>query len=1024
MPFQVGFVRTSDWGAGFVAQVTIRPEAALDGWTLAFDAGFAIGNIWGAEIVSQANGRVVLRNAPWNAQIPAGTPLSFGFQAATPSPAADPTGFVLAGPSLPSVSVADVTTTEDAGFAVFRLTLSEPAVQAVTVGYATNDDTARAGQDYVAATGRVTFAAGETSATIRVALTNDRGIEPSERFGLVLADPSGATIADGTASATILDDDAPRITIADTGVREGDTSMIGLRYTIRLSQAAADPVTVRFATADGTATAGEDYRARQGLLTFAAGETEKIVVVAVRGDTLGEANESVLLRLADATGATIEDAEAIGIIRDDDAPAISVSNAVVREGARGASFLDYTISLSHAATRAVSVRFETADGSATAGSDYVARAGILYFAPGQTEKVIRVAVLGDLEPELHETVLLRLSDPTRATILDSEGVGTIRDDDMPTISVSDAVVTEGDFSQIGLHFTVSLSHASARAVSLRWTTADGTALVGEDYKAREGMLHFAPGQTEKTITIAVRGDTRVEADETVFFRIADATRATIADAEAVGTIVNDDLPRISIADAAPVTEGDAGEHVAIGVLSTRGGDIIDATGTPVRVAAVNWFGMETDTFAPHGLHTRSLVDMLRQIADTGFNAIRLPFSAQAILDGGRPQGIDWHLNPDLVGLTSIQLLDKIIEEAGNLGLRIMLDHHRSAAGNGPNGNGLWYSGAYTEDRWVEMWEMLAERYRGNPTVIGADLSNEPHGATWDAWATAAERAGNAVLAKNPDWLIFVEGVGQHDGQNYWWGGNLLGVRDRPVVLDVPGKLVYSPHDYPNSIYPQPFFQGSDFPENMPAIFDRMWGYIWREGIAPILVGEFGSRLADPKDQAWADKIIAFIGGDLDADGDVDMPGPGASHAWWSWNPNSGDTGGILADDWRTVLTSKLDELAPIMPGEAAPLRRASFEVTLSEAAAQTLTVGWRTIAGAAGDEDFVAASGILTFLAGQSRQSIEVLLRADEVAEADEWFGVELFAPTGATIADAFGLGRILDDDGAAARQAVADWAM
>ena len=278
-------------------------------------------------------------------------------------------------------------------------------------------------------------------------------------------------------------------------------------------------------------------------------------------------------------------------------------------------------------------------------------------------------------------------------------------------------------------------------------------------------------------------------------------------------------------------------------------------------------------------------------------------------------------------------MDRIVAYAGQIGLKIILDHHRSSAGAGANGNGLWYEGAYTEQKWIANWTMLAGHYAGNPTVIGADLHNEPHGpATWGGnaatdWAAAAERAGNAVLAANPNWLIFVEGVEAYHNQYYWWGGNLMGVQDRPIELEVPGRLVYSAHDYPNSIYGQPWFNDPAFPNNLPAKFDQMWGYIYKQNIAPVYLGEFGSRLTDPKDLAWLDKITAYLSGDFDANGTSDIAAgqQGIDWTWWSWNPNSGDTGGILQDDWisdpRTRSPSSSRSCSILAAGAGARRRR-------------------------------------------------------------------------------------------------------
>ncbi|WP_203073610.1 Calx-beta domain-containing protein [Falsiroseomonas ponticola] len=704
------------------------------------------------------------------------------------------------------------------------------------------------------------------------------------------------------------------------------------------------------------------------------------------------------------------------------APTVSVGDVLAWENDGAARFV---VTVSKASATPVTVSFATANDTALARSDYRAATGSITFAAGETSKVVSIALVDNATREQAERFLLNLTGATGATIADGQGIATIEDDDIARLSVADARVTEGNAGTKAMTFTVTLSKAQDVVVSTRYQTVDGTAVAGSDYAARSGTVSFQPGETSKTIRIAITGDTVVEADESFLLRLTNPVRAAYTDAEATGTIVNNDLPRITVADAVAVTEGDpfAGVAPPRGVLSTRGGSIVDAQGNAVQLVAVNWFGLETSTFAPHGLGTRNWRDMMDQILETGFNAIRLPFSAQAVQEGGTPNAINWTLNPDLVGLTPLQIMDRIVDYAGEIGLRIILDHHRSAAGNGANGNGLWHEGRFTEARWIDMWEDLAVRYRGT-AVVGADLHNEPHNVAWDAWAGAAERAGNAVLAANPDWLVLVEGVGDHQGSYYWWGGNLMGAAERPVQLNVPNKLVYSPHDYPNSVYAQPFFQGPDFPANLPGLFDKMWGYLWREGTAPVLVGEFGSRLVDPKDQAWAEKLIAYLSGDIDADGDKDIGGPAASFAWWSWNPNSGDTGGILADDWQTVLTTKTDRLAPIMPGTASAPAEAVFVVSLSQAAIAPVTVNWRTRAGTASEEDFVAASGVLTFAPGESTKRIAVALRPDEQGERTETFRLELTQPQGAAIGDGVGVATILDDDGglAAARAAASDW--
>jgi endoglucanase len=197
--------------------------------------------------------------------------------------------------------------------------------------------------------------------------------------------------------------------------------------------------------------------------------------------------------------------------------------------------------------------------------------------------------------------------------------------------------------------------------------------------------------------------------------------------------------------------------------------------------------------------------------------------------------------------------------------------------------------------------MLAQRYRGNPTVIGADLHNEPHGAaTWGDgnpqtdWRLAAERAGNAILAANPDWLIVVEGIENYHGHLYWWGGNLEGAKQYPVRLSQPDKLVYSAHDYGPDLYPQYWFNTPDFASNLPSIWRRYWAYLQQEGLAPVILGEFGGRsVGTDAGGQWQRTLAAYIAQQ------------GISYMYWSWTPNAQDTGSLLENDWKTVDRSKV-----------------------------------------------------------------------------------------------------------------------
>lgn len=343
---------------------------------------------------------------------------------------------------------------------------------------------------------------------------------------------------------------------------------------------------------------------------------------------------------------------------------------------------------------------------------------------------------------------------------------------------------------------------------------------------------------------------------------------------------------------------------AAGYFSTSGSKIIDSQGNTVYLNGINWFGLETETSSPHGLWTRSMDSMLDQMKGLGYNTLRVPYSNDAMKPGNMALSIDASKNPDLTNKTSLQVLDALVTRAGQRNMRIILDRHCPVKDVQSD---LWYTSQVSEEQWISDWEMLAKRYKGNPTVIGADLHNEPYGrATWGSgqtstdWRLAAQRCGNRILAANPDWLIIVEGIESVNGNNYWWGGNLRNAGAYPVTLTVPNKVVYSTHDYPSTVYNQSWFSAANYPANLSAVWDANWGYLLKGNIAPVLVGEFGTKYETQSDQQWLGELVKYIKAN------------GAQFTYWCWNENSRDTGGILKSDWTTVNTAKQNALTPLM----------------------------------------------------------------------------------------------------------------
>ena len=345
-----------------------------------------------------------------------------------------------------------------------------------------------------------------------------------------------------------------------------------------------------------------------------------------------------------------------------------------------------------------------------------------------------------------------------------------------------------------------------------------------------------------------------------------------------------------------------------GYWHTRGSAILNAQEQPVRIAGVNWAGFETERFVAGGLLFQDYRTILRFIKSSGYNVIRIPISNQMVESAAVPSQISFSgrggsINSDLKGLQSMQILDKIIEGAGELGLKVILDNHRSEAGNSAEANGLWFTDAYPERAWIADWTMLAERYRGNATVIGFDLRNEPHGASkggacWDCggardWHLAAARAGSAVLAVNPRLLIFVEGTDEYGGDTGWWGENLEGARRSPVQLEVADRLVYSPHVYGPNEYSQAWFNSRTSRRTLEAMWQRRWGYLSESGQAPVWIGEFGT-VGDAEDLEsdesgsqgqWFSTLVGY----LEKHPDV---------GWTYWGVNGEDRYGLMDAEYR------------------------------------------------------------------------------------------------------------------------------
>jgi endoglucanase len=367
--------------------------------------------------------------------------------------------------------------------------------------------------------------------------------------------------------------------------------------------------------------------------------------------------------------------------------------------------------------------------------------------------------------------------------------------------------------------------------------------------------------------------------------------------------------------------------VGAGFWHTSGNQILDSDGNPVRIAGINWYGFETPDEIAHGLWAQDYHTIINDIKSLGYNTIRIPFSNQMVEDPVVPTNLSFYnatgpINTDLEGLNALQDLQKIVTYAGEVGLKVILDDHRSEAGESAEANGLWYTSTYTSQDWVNDWVTLAKMFAGDPTVVGFDLRNEPHtpagdtyaeGATWGTGdpstdvRLAYEQAGDAILAVDPDALIFCEGISENPTSSgtynsTWWGGDLAEAGQYPVVLSSPGHVVYSAHDYGPDLFQQTWFNSSTTAASLDAVWNQNWGYLYADDTAPVWVGEFGTdnTAADVENTTagsqgqWFESLVSYLAAN---------PGMG----WTYWALNGEDEYALLDSNYDPAPVSSLKE---------------------------------------------------------------------------------------------------------------------
>ncbi|MCR5048673.1 MAG: glycoside hydrolase family 5 protein [Saccharofermentans sp.] len=370
-------------------------------------------------------------------------------------------------------------------------------------------------------------------------------------------------------------------------------------------------------------------------------------------------------------------------------------------------------------------------------------------------------------------------------------------------------------------------------------------------------------------------------------------------------------------------------------LTTDGDRIVDQNGTEVWLTGCNWFGYNTGSNLFDGVWACNMREALESIADHGFNLLRIPMSAELLLqwsNGEYPEANYNHAyNPELESMNSLEIFDYALDILAANGVKVMIDIHSLPTDAMGHNLPLWYTDSMTVDDFYAALDWLSARYANNDTIIAYDLKNEPHGkasepdhAIWndseDAnnWRYVAQTAGNIILDNNPHALIVIEGIqiypidpvannftstNDEDYYNSWWGGNLRAVADYPIDFGSPernAQVVYSPHDYGPAVYAQPWFEGGFTYESLyEDYWHDAWLYIDEEQIAPLLIGEWGGFMSGDN-LTWMTYMRQLIA-------DYHL-----NHTFWCFNANSGDTGGLVLDDFVTWDTEKYNFVREVL----------------------------------------------------------------------------------------------------------------
>ena len=368
------------------------------------------------------------------------------------------------------------------------------------------------------------FGNAGSSNTTGFSLSNNNEVIAFESQSGLLTTNDG----NGSTDVFVLAPPPPGLTVSDVTVTEGDSGTIDAVFTVTLTDGpASGNVTATAITFTDTASFPEDFQVVFQGLTFTPGETTKLVTVPINGDVIFEGTERFTLELRDVVGAAVPDGVGVGTIFDNEQqPTLSINDISVTEGDSGTTDAVFTVTLSGPSKFSVGVGFTLANGTAVESEDFGGVGGGLLIFSGLTSTTVTVPIIGDTITEPNETFFVNLAQPSNATILDNQGVGTIIDDESaseaPTVQFSARFqsVPEGSGSIV---VNVTRSGNLSALASVDYATSPNNASDRGDYTSALGTLNFASGESSKSITVFITNDVFVEGNENFLVRLSNPT---------------------------------------------------------------------------------------------------------------------------------------------------------------------------------------------------------------------------------------------------------------------------------------------------------------------------------------------------------------------------------------------------------------------------------------------------------------------------------------------------------------------